>query len=280
MLMKKFFYLVMLLTILGSCQKDEIHPSANPATIRPNDLVSNQINEPTFEGTEQIQALEVEDQGTEKIASSSILNATNASQIPSQMFAVNPIYKTAYIHMGQPDVSSCSWTSYMLAVGSIARGNGKSYECSADKVYRIKNKCLEISSSKPSLITTLQSFGNTYDSQYILAVYQNGAKNANGRFDAIKKMLAHINSYRTPFLVIGTYYYTDGRKVAHYLVVHSIDWKVGGTGSTVYYTDCGYGCVNNNCSITSNLKSMSLTTFLDRMVEKSDQYNMLFLRPN
>ncbi len=64
--MKKFFYLVMLLTILGSCQKDEIHPSANPATIRPNDLVSNQINEPTFEGTEQIQALEVEDQGTEK----------------------------------------------------------------------------------------------------------------------------------------------------------------------------------------------------------------------
>jgi len=261
--MKKLFLLLLLIGLLSSCKKDQ-------EIIAPSETTENSstlLDEKTSPG------------GETKGLSSTILNASNANQIPSQMFAVNPIYKAAYIHMGQPDGSSCSWTSYMLAVGSIARGNGSSYECSSDKVYRIKSKCLEINSNNSKLITTLRSFGNMYDKTYITAIYEYGEKNSVGRFTAIKKMLAYIYAYHTPFLVIGTHYYTNGSKGAHYLVVHSIDWKVGGTGSTIYYTDCAFGCVNNNCSLQSNLRSMSLTTFLDRMIESSNLYNMLFFIP-
>ncbi len=262
--MKKLIVFALLIISLGSCKKEKYPLDENSGDEPQNGISINDENSST---------------GQMKIASSTILNATNASQIPSQMFAVNQVYKTAYSHMGQPDGSSCSWTSYMLAIGSIARGNGNAYECSPAKVYRIKEKCLEISPNDPKLITTLRSFGNTYDSQYISAIYENGANNPTGRFIAIKKMLTHINTYHAPFLVIGTHYYANGTKGAHYLVVHSIDWKVGGTGSTVYYTDCAFNCING-CSINPNLKSMNFTTFLDRMVERCQVYNMLFLRPN
>lgn len=160
----------------------------------------------------------------------------------------------------------------MLAVGAIARGNGNSYPCTSAKVYAIKNMC-----GNSNSITSLRTFGNTYESQYITAVYDYGSNNSTGRFTAIKEMLAHINTYHTPFLVIGTFYYQNGTKGGHYLVVQSIDWKCGGTGSTIYYTDCAYNCVNNNSSITANLRSMSFTTFLDRMVDAPSLYNMLFL---
>ena len=116
--------------------------------------------------------------------SGTILSATNASQIPSTFLKIDPKYKSAYIHMGQPDGTSCSWTSYMLAVGAIARGNGKAYECSAAKVYRIKAAC-----GNTSWITNLASFANSADKQYVLASYSSEANTSTGRFNAIKKML-------------------------------------------------------------------------------------------
>lgn len=259
------FLAITLLITLGSCQKEkeEISPVMDEAS-------SIVTNDSTPVST-----------GDPKTASSTILNATSASQIPSQLFTTYSMYKNSYQHMKQRPLSvtgygECSWTSYVIAAACIIKANCSpcSYPVSNAKVAAVKTACVQYAGgSVPNgaLITNLKWYCNTYDYQRLIATSE--SKTQSERFLTIKLMLVHLNNYHSPFLVIGT---SGG--LGHYLIVHAIDWKVGGTGSTVYYTDCS--TIGLNSTYSSNLKSMNFTTFLDLMVTSTVKYNMLFLRPN
>ena len=85
-------------------------------------------------------------------------------------------------------------------------------------------------------------------------------------------MLDHLYVYQRPFIAIIT---SGG--IGHYVVAWDIDWKCGGTGSTIYYTDP----LDAPTSFSSQLKSMSFTTFLDKMGPLNNytsSYCSLFLR--
>ena len=255
---------VALLFALASCQKDNnMKPSPSPTIRVADDSSAQDAQTPHLK------------------SSSSILNASNANQIPSQFFKVGSLYKLNFNFITQPDPYSCSWTSYVTAIGAIARGNGYSYSSSSSKIYSVKSQCMGLASQdqdNAGLITTLQNCANIYDSKYVYARFVHKYNNSSDRFNAVKEMLNHINTYHTPFLVVSTFYKSNGTKVGHYLVVLSIDWKQGGTGSTVYYTDCGYA--SNGWNLDNNLSSMNFTTFLDRMVDAPINYNILFFQPN
>ena len=281
--MKKLilFFSVAVLFALASCQKDNngtYGPRSSGSRGTTNSSGSSQeICEDSI-----IDNWDMEDEPFPFKSSSSILNASDADQIPSQFFKIDPLYKLNYNFIVQPDPHSCGWTSYVTAVGAIARGNGYSYSSSSSKVYSVKSKCISITShhseNEAKDITILKKFANIYDNQYVYGRLVCKKDNSSERFAAVKEMLNHINYYHTPFMVLSTFYYNDGRKAGHYLVVLSINWKQGGSGSTVYYTDCGYG--SNGPDLDNNLRSMNFTTFLDRMVDSPNNYNMLFFQPN
>jgi len=250
---------IILLFAMASCQKDQDITPSFPNT------------ETTTDDAEDLHL---------KISSSSILNASNASQIPSQMFTTYSYYKSSYQHLKQeydPGYGKCSWTSYVIAAACIIKGNCSpcSYPVSYAKVNAVRAAC--IGNSTPAYgaqITRLRWYCQNYD--YLRLACTLESKYPSQRFTAVKLMLSHLNSYHSPFLVISTMYTSQGA-IGHYLIVHAIDWKVGGTGSSIYYTDCN--TIASNSSYTSNLKSMSFTTFLDLMVAAPSNYNMLFLRP-
>lgn len=251
--MKKLFMLaVVLLMVLGACQKEEINPTV-PAL---EEGVGNP--DPGDSGEMQL-----------KIASSTIMNATSASQIPSQMFAVNPIYKTAYYHYKQPDNVSCSWTSYVNCINCIVTANNN--YCYATNINTVRSRCQnsypEVHKNGANHISALEWYVWKYDQSHVYY----SLKSESNRWSATKEMLAHINNYHTPFVVRSSMGNTG-----HYRVVFSIDWKKTESASTVYYTDCWYA---NNGSFNSNIRSMNLYTFLNYMIINAKYYNMLFMWP-
>jgi len=249
--MKNFLFLaITLLITLGACQKEkeEISPVMDEASssVTPVDSLSTDMNL--------------------KISSSSILNATSASQIPSRFFQVNPIYKTTYIHLKQYS-GECSWTSYVLCTGAIARANGKSYPATHSKVTSVKNAC-----NNSAYIGTLSNYAGNYDYSVVNRQLR-ATPQTTGRFQMIKYMLAHINTYHTPFVALAI---DPASGIGHYLTVWSINWKSGGTGSTIYYTNT---LLTAQSTFNGNIKSTSFTTFLDWMRDnpQASYYNCLFL---
>lgn len=265
--MKNFVFLaVMLLMIMSACQKEEISP----------------VIEPDFTAVEENASSIIEDSFSSddvhlKISSSSILNATNANQIPSQFFKVNSMYKDSYIHIKQYS-GECSWTSYILCAGAIARANGNSYTATHTKITSMKTICTNYTNStsnpydRPADISVIHWYCGSYNNSVINKQLK-ATSQTTGRFQMIKYMLAHINTYHTPFIALAL---DPSSGIGHYLTVWSIDWKVGGTGSTIYYTNT---LLPAQSTFNGNIKSTSLTTFLDWMRDNpsANYYNCLFL---
>lgn len=185
-----------------------------------------------------------------------ILNATSANQIPSTYFTSHSKYKGIYYkHIHQPDGTSCSWTSYILCASSIVNGDWQAtfYPVTSSKIYAFKNQC-----NGNSNIDTLKKYALKMDDIFFSSIYRlKESKNSTGRFNAIKQMLNHLYTYQKPFIAIIT---LNG--IGHYVVVWDINWKVGGTGSIVYYTDPHD---NPTGSWSTQKKSMNFTEFLDKM---------------
>lgn len=267
--MKKFVFLAVLsLMILGACQKEEISPVENQNMTVVDDPSSSDVDSLGVTGGPKNSYLD-------------IMNATSASQIPTTLFTTYAKYKTSYQHMKKeydPNYGKCSWTSYVIAAACIIKGNCNtcSYPVSYAKVNSVRSACMSTNSAAyGAQITRLKWYCNTYDYQKISCTLE--SKTTSQRFTAIKLMLNHLYTYNSPFLIISTCYTSSG-PVGHYLVVHAIDWKTGGTGSTIYYTDCNN--IGSSSSYYNNIKSMSFTSFLDLMVVAPSNYNMLFLRPS
>lgn len=231
---------VILLLAMASCQKEQ---TINPSV--PSTTVDTGTPDPGDSGN-----------GILKISSSTILNATSASQIPSAYFGSNSDYKTYYKHIHQPDNTSCSWTSYVLCAGAIVNGNWRIYSMypvTSSKVYVVKQYC-----GNSSDIDQLKRYPINVESIYFNGIYRmKQSKNSTGRFNTIKDMLYHLFIFRKPFIAI-----TLLNNIGHYVVVWDIDWKCGGTGSTIYYTDPHD---NPTGSWASQKRSMSFTSFLDKM---------------
>lgn len=212
----------------------------------------------------------VKPQTVENLAKSntkSILNARSSTDIPSKFYGVNQKYKRSYKHIRQGR-DECSWTSYVMTTGAIANGNGRYYPVSASQVAKVK------SGSGSSYISDIERYSRNYDSYLVTADVEAHSKNSSGRFEMVKDMLYHIDTKRTPFVALGST--TGGRRIGHYYIVWSIDWKRGGTGSTVYYTDpLDYPQSN----MDRQVKAMNFTTFLNLMRDNPDAryYNCLFL---
>ena len=258
--------LIVMMFALASCQKDQ---NTNPPTPASQGAMVN-----PDAGNPQL-----------KISSSTILNATSASQIPSQFFKVDQIYKNSYIHLKQRP-AECSWTSYVMCVGSVARANNKTYSTSLTQVSTVRDRCNAHAATFPSssissygdYIGNLDWYAGAYDNTKITRQFT-AIQSNSGQFAAIKQMLAHINTYHTPFVVRSS---INGE--GHYRVVFSIDWRVGQTNSVVYYTDCNLPSgvaagVPTNSGIEANLQSMDLTQFMSLMIVGANNYNMLFIRP-
>jgi len=242
---------IFLLIIVGACQKESEILSSK------NEEISDVTHDSTFSEPQL------------KISSSNILSATSPNHIPSQMFGVNSIYKTAYYHYKQPDASSCSWTSYVNCINCIVTANNN--YCYPTPITTVRYRCQQyypnVSQYGASHILALEWHAGKYDQGYMYY----SRKSPTNRWDATKYMLAHINSYHTPFVVRSS---MNG--IGHYRVVFSIDWKQTESASTVYYTDCWYA---NAGSFNGNIRSMSLADFLNAMTVGASCYNMLLMWP-
>jgi len=249
--MKNFVFMaIILLLCLGACQKEkeEISPVMDEvsSSVNNNDSSSVSTGDPK----------------------SYILNYTSASQIPSQFFTSKWAYKNKYVHIKQYS-RECSWTSYVLAAAAIINGDlgYYYYPVTHTKITSVKNWC------GSSYIERLEKYANQVDNNYFWSTYLcKEAKTSTGRFNMIKKMLDHLYVYQKPFIAIITH-----NGIGHYVVVWDIDWKCGGTGSTVYYTDP----LDTPTLFMSQVKTMSFTSFLDKMGPLNNytsRYCALFLR--
>lgn len=201
--------------------------------------------------------------------SSSILNANSAWDIPTQNFHAAQIYKNNYVHLKQPDAVSCSWTSYVVVAGTIAKAKGYSYTVNTNHVYNVRNWCNN-NTNTPNSILSLESYRASNDPDKVFGNRVSFSKNSNGRFAFVKKILNHISTKQTPFLVTSRLGNTG-----HFYIVWSVNWVQGGAGSVVYYTD-----VNSpaQSSFSNNVKSMNFTDFLNLMqTDNNNYYNALFL---
>ena len=257
--MKNVLILLLLCIFMGACQKDEeISPLRDEA--------SSYVNNEAI-----VDAITLDPSIMQpKISSSSILNATSMTNIPKQMFAVSSIYKPAYYHNKQPNGTSCSWTSYVNCINCIVTANNN--YCYPTSISTVRNRCTNnypaVNTNGASHILALEWHVNTYDNGYVAYDRQS----PTNRWTATKKMLAHINTHHSPFLVRSS---IGG--IGHYRVVFSIDWQQSEAASTVYYTDCLYP---DNGSFSANIRSMSLNNFLTYMTVGASCHNMLFMWPN
>ena len=260
--------LIVLMTLsvsITSCRKDQPILSDNQ---------DKTMTAPDHETLDPVEPMNATDNS--KSINSWVMNASTANDIPTQMFGVDYKYKMSYQHLKQRSgtiYGECSWTSYVIAMSCIIKGNCNycSYPVSYAKVDEVKNRCSNQFGglANGSLITSVCWHANTYDYSKITGTTV--VKSPSYRFDAIKYMLDHIANYHAPFLVISS---MNG--IGHYRIVFSIDWKRGGTGSTVYYMDCYYA---DQGSFYANLKSMDLTIFLNSMLGACSNYNILLLKP-
>lgn len=246
---------IVLLLSMAACQKDQdINPSV---PVPQNGNVGNPY--PGDSGDVPL-----------KISSSAIMSASSPSQIPKQMFAVNPMYKSAYYHYKQPDLVSCSWTSYVNCINCIVTANNN--YCYGTPISIVRYRCQQyypnVQTYGANHILALEWHLATYDTDKV----NYSRRSTTNRWEATRRMLAHINSYHTPFVVRSS-----TGSTGHYLVAFSIDWKQSETASTVYYTDCSYA---NAGSFNANIRSMSLYSFLNKMTAAGATcYNMLFMWP-
>lgn len=186
------------------------------------------------------------------------------------VYRVDPRYKLSYLHLRQYDNYSCSWTSYVICVGCIANAGITSttapvgrYPVTTSQVKRVEDWCDE-----SKYMSTLLSYGQNVDTRYTSFRYLTCS--SRERVYCISAMLAHLSSVRTPFLVIST------RGVGHYRIVFSVAWTGNEATSTVYYMDC-YD--PDKGSFDANIQSMNLSLFLDKMIQTTVSYNMLFISP-
>ncbi|EAY29461.1 hypothetical protein [Microscilla marina] len=212
---------------------------------------------------------------------SSVLDAQTSNNIPSKFYRVNPVYKDAYVHLRQ-GYNECSWASYVLTTGAIARAKGRDYEVTQNKISRVKDKCKEKCHSSPdpfcgAYITDLEWFAQTWDYTNVSKNRVSCSNNESGRFSMVKNMLNHIETKQTPFIAIGSTFQSNGKRIGHYYIIWSIDWKRGGRGSTIYYTD---PLDDVKPHFNNQIKAESFSTFLDKMAghyPSPKVYNVLFL---
>jgi len=246
--------LMSLSVIFTSCQKEE-------------EILLEEKTSLTAPDHEDLDSITVTPVGDLKMSSSTILNASSASQIPSNFFRVASKYKYSYKHLKQPVSNGCSWTNYVMCTGAIANANGGNYPVNNSQVYKVRSRC-----GYSTSISALKNYARNYDgneTDYSLRA----TSQYSGRFQMIKYMLNHINTHHTPFVALAK---DQSSGIGHYLTVWSINWKQGGSGSTIYYTnslypDAGY--------FNGNIKSVSFTTFLNWMRDNqsASYYNCLFL---
>ena len=186
----------------------------------------------------------------------------------SAIFGSASIYKDAYIHLHQYD-KECSWTSYVLCAAAIANGdfNGCIYPATHDQITSVKTWC------EGPYIDYLRDYAEQKDNEYFSQPFLSKEEdNSAGRFVMVKNMLSHLYVYQKPFIAIIT-----SNNVGHYVVVWDINWKCGGSQSVIYCTEP----FDDPTTFSSQLQSMSLTSFLDKMGpsnEYTSGYCALFLR--
>lgn len=268
--MKNFIVLALFLLGLGSCQKEGIPPVTQETTSSRNTPSSDQPPLPDMETFSTIDPWNDQSPSTAnmKVSPSNIMSATNANQIASRFFSSASIYEDAYIHITQYD-GECSWTSYVLCASAIANGNANAcvYPATHDQITSVKTWCGD------SYIDQLQAYASQNDNAYFSdpSLFKE-EKTSAGRFTMVKNMLYHLYVYQKPFIAIIT-----SNSIGHYVVVWDIDWKCGGSQSLIYYTDP----LDDPTAFSSQLKSMSLTSFLNKMGPSNSytsSYCALFLR--
>ena len=195
----------------------------------------------------------------------SILSATSAWDIPTQFFKANQVYKNNYIYLKQK-TGECSWTNYVLNAGAIARAKGYSYPATYAQVTAVKNW-----TGSNALITKLNQYRSANDASKVSGEIKSFSKNSTGRFNMVKQMINHLDTRKTPFIALASY-----SGIGHYYIVWSIDWKVGGTGSEIWFTNTLDPVYS---SFDTQVRNMNFSDFLDLMEDNPDAsyYNSLFL---
>ncbi|WP_338793342.1 hypothetical protein [Bernardetia sp. MNP-M8] len=223
-------------------------------------LLSTSVYSTSCTDKEIIQEMEQQTQSKSLIRTqASILSANSYSDISVGIYRSQSKFKYAYQHLKQKP-GECSWTSYVCAVAAIRRGNGLSYEVNYPKVTRVRNAC-----NNSSYITKIKWFAENYDdrSTYLTA--------PTSQFQAVKNMINHLDTYQSPFLIIGK---VSG--ISHYRTVWSINWQGSIYNSTVYYTDTLNPTESN---INNQFKPINFAAFLANMRSGSSfgGHNMLFI---
>ncbi len=193
--------------------------------------------------------------------------AVSVFSIPTYAFRCYDNYKWGYRHVKQPDGSSCSWTSYVICTGNIAKISGRNYSVTSDQVYVVKDGCV---GSK--LVTSLRDYANNTDKNVVKARTISLQKSTTDCLGVFKQMMLLMYLNKTPFVTIAM-----SGNYTHYVTVYSIYWKVGVVGSKIYFTD---SLDPDRGSFDQNVKYMDLWDFYCAMKNNSNSYyNFLELLP-
>lgn len=236
-----------------------------------------------------------------------VFNAENADDIPTYYFYSDPQYKDAYRHLKQADNVSCSWTTYVCGMGAVTNGVANlkglsiSYPITQSQVSAVKSYCEQrgkvIGQSANHVLTLYECSWYDWNMNGELC---NGALNVKERIDnntfvsyaktdpgsrfrAIKYMLKHLANNHAPMLVVSSMQNSKKEWIGHYYLVWEIDWKQGGSGSRVLYSDVNKGTSNQTLDqyfeARKEEKWLDLTTFLNLMVNTANNYNIMAFEP-
>lgn len=204
-----------------------------------------------------------------------VLGATNASQIPTGLYIMDTRYAQYYQHVQQlAGTADCSWTSYVNAMGMVARRWGRSYPSTYAQMSYVKARTTNSISSIHNWSRANEASKGTTSLV---------SKSSSDRFGAIKHVLNELNDSQTsgnPVIAItgirnanyschpndvnqsnsSNYcnWITSSYNNAHYVVIVAISWQAGGSNSYVYYYD--------PLASGQTLQSCNMTRFLDAMV--------------
>lgn len=228
------------------------------------------------------------------LVSASARSVNILSEIPVGAYSIASRYKQSYYHINQYDNSAtasyangwpngidnpqnCSWTTYVIATGCVARATGKiAYsDYRLDKARRLKEfmKNSRGSYSKGSVMEYIyRDYGLVYDnnSRVGLSFRPTGKYNKTG---ITTELLTHLKDFQTPIMIIAT-----SNRVGHYYTVVGMYWGGNIESSDIWVTDSTKGTTGD--SFESSKQRYSLKEFLELIAKGKDKdyyrCNMLF----
>ncbi|MDR2415275.1 MAG: hypothetical protein LBD75_01300 [Candidatus Peribacteria bacterium] len=209
------------------------------------------------------------------------------SSFSTGSYSILQKYKNAYVHINQYDnyytsetyptwpnntsnPQNCSWSNYVMAVGCVGRASStiSSNDYKLDKARALKGFMYTSRNSyyTGSVMAYIYAdYGLVYDNSNRVGLrHWTTSKSTSNHNVIAEELLAHLNQYKTPMVIIGT----TASGAGHYFTIVSIVWGGNIDNSDIWVCDSTQG--SSGDSFDSVKSSIPFRTFLNRVSNGSD----------